>query len=82
MTRFPKICLAVSAVTLAVGCLMWAGWLHVAPALTLAMPVGAMAFGMFMVTLVMEKMTAEFDAEAVEKKMKPVPLEKKLPHDR
>ena len=82
MTRLPKICLAVSGVTFATGCLMWAGWLHVAPALTLVMPVSAMAFGMFMVLLVLEKMMAEFDAEEAEKKLKLVPLEKNLPNDR
>ena len=85
MKRLPKICLAVSAVTFAIGSLMWTGCLNAPPTLTLVMPVSAIAFGMFMITLVLEKEMAGFDAEEAAKKLKPVPLptgQKRSPHDR
>ncbi|HUB86564.1 MAG TPA: hypothetical protein VMB22_01635 [Verrucomicrobiae bacterium] len=72
-------------VMFAIGSLIWAGCVNVAPALTLVMPVGAIAFGMFMITLMLEKEMAGFDAEEAEKRLKPIPVrpeENKLPHDR
>ncbi len=67
MTTLPKICLAVSAAGFAAGGFIDFGGFNVVPALTVLLPLGAVFFGMFMITCMMEKEMEKFDEETAGK---------------
>jgi len=67
MTKLPKICLVVSAVTFVIGSAMWFGCISVAPAWTVVMPISAIMFGLFLITFVLEKEMTGFDADEAKK---------------
>jgi hypothetical protein len=67
MTTLPKTCLAVSAMGFVAGGIVDFGGFNVIPAMTVALPLGAIFFGMFMITLMMEREMAKFNEEAAGK---------------
>lgn len=67
MTTLPKICLALSAAGFAAGGIIDFSGFNVVPAVTAVLPLGAVFFGMFIITLMMEKEMAIFDDETARK---------------
>ena len=63
MTRIPKVMLAVSLAAFAVGSVVTFGYAEVPPGWTVAMPVGAVFLGLFLVTLTLQNEVARFDEE-------------------
>ncbi|HXT40923.1 MAG TPA: hypothetical protein VN887_12995 [Candidatus Angelobacter sp.] len=63
MTRIPKVMLAVSLAAFAVGSVVTFGYAEVPPGWTVAMPVGAVFLGLFLVTLTLQNEAARFDEE-------------------
>jgi hypothetical protein len=63
MTTLSKILLSVSAAGFAAGSIIDFGGFNVIPALTAVLPLGAVFFGLFMISLMLEKEMAKFDAE-------------------
>jgi hypothetical protein len=67
MKTLPNILLAVSAAGFAAGGIIDFGGFKVNPALTVALPLGAVFFGLFMIAFMMEKEMAGFDDEEAKK---------------
>jgi hypothetical protein len=67
MTTLPKICLTISAAGFAAGSIVDFGGFSVNPAWLIALPLGAIFFGAFLIALMLEKEMAQFDAEQAEK---------------
>jgi hypothetical protein len=67
MTTLTKTCLAVSTAGLAAGSIIDFGGFKVISALTVVLPLGAVFFGMFLISFMMEKEMAKFDEETAEK---------------
>ena len=63
MTTLSKTLLAASVAGFAAGGIIDFGGFSVIPELTAVLPVGAVFFGLFMISLMMEKEMAEFDEE-------------------
>ena len=63
MTRIPKVMLAVSLVAFAAGSVVTFGNAEVPPEWTVAMPVGAIFLGLFLVIFALQKEVALFDEE-------------------
>ena len=63
MTRIPKALLAVSLTAFAVGSVVTFGSSEIPVGWTVAMPVGAIFFGLFLVTFMLQKEVASFDEE-------------------
>jgi len=61
MTKLPKAFLAVSLTAFAVGSVVTLGSPEIPVGWTVAMPVGAIFFGLFLVTFMLQKEVAEFD---------------------
>jgi hypothetical protein len=67
MTTLTKTCLAISAIGLTAGSIIDFGGHDVPPLLPVVLPVGAVFFGAFMISFMMEKEMVKFDAETAEK---------------
>ena len=67
MTTFSKTLLAVSVTGFTAGGLIDFGGFSVIPAMTVALPLGAVFFGLFMISLMMAKEMAKFDEETTGK---------------
>jgi len=67
MTKVSKILLAVSVTGFAAGGVVDFGGFSVIPQLTVALPLGAVFFGLFMIAFMMQKEMAKFDEEQSEK---------------
>ena len=63
MTRIPKVLLAVSLTAFAVGGVVAFGNPEIPVGWTVAMPVGAIFFGLFLVTFLLQQEVARFDEE-------------------
>jgi hypothetical protein len=63
MTRIPKVLLAVSLTAFAVGSVVDFDDPGIPVGWTVAMPLGAVCFGLFLVTLLLQREVALFDAE-------------------
>ena len=63
MTRIPKALLAVSLTAFAVGSVVTFGSSEIPVGWTVAMPVGAIFFGLFLLTFMLQKEVARFDEE-------------------
>ena len=63
MTTLSKTLLAVSAAGFAAGSLIDFGGFSVNPSLTVALPVGAVFFGLFLISFMLEKEMAKFGEE-------------------
>ena len=63
MTRIPKVLLAVSLTAFAVGGVAAFGNFEIPVGWTVAMPLGAVGFGLFLVTFLLQKEVARFDQE-------------------
>ena len=63
MTRIPKALLAVSLTAFAVGSVVTFGSPDIPVGWTVAMPVGAIFFGLFLLTFMLQKEVASFDEE-------------------
>jgi hypothetical protein len=63
MNRIPKLLLAVSLAAFAGGAVVTFGNAEVPPGWTVAMPVGAVFLGLFLVALTLQKEVARFDEE-------------------
>ena len=67
MTTLSKILLAVSVTGFAAGAIIDFGGVSVMPQLTVALPLGAVFFGLFMIAFMMQKEMAKFDEEESKK---------------
>jgi hypothetical protein len=67
MTTLSKILLAVSVTGFAAGGFVDFGGFSVMPQLTVALPLGAVFFGLFMIAFMMQKEMAKFDEEESKK---------------
>jgi hypothetical protein len=63
MTTLSKIFLALSVTGFAAGSIIDFGEFNVIPALTVALPLGAVFFGLFLISFMLEKEMAKFDEE-------------------
>jgi hypothetical protein len=63
MTKLSKILLAVSLAGFAAGGIIDFGGFKVIPAVTVALPLGAVFFGLALISYMMEKEMAKFDEE-------------------
>ena len=63
MTKIPKVLLAVSLIALAVGSVAAFGNPEIPVGWTVALPLGAVGFGLFLVTLLLQREVARFDEE-------------------
>ena len=63
MTRIPKVLLAVSLTAFAVGSVAAFGNPEIPVGWAVAMPVGAVGFGLFLVTFLLQQEVARFDEE-------------------
>ena len=63
MTRIPKVLLAVSLTAFAAGSVVVFGIPEIPAGWTVAMPLGAVSFGLFLVTLMLQREVALFDEE-------------------
>ena len=63
MTRIPRVLLAVSLAGLAVGSVAVFGNPEIPVGWTAAMPFGAVCFGLFLVTFLLQQEVARFDEE-------------------
>lgn len=63
MTILSKILLAISLVTSVTGVILDFGRIKIHPSLAVMLPMGAVFFGMFLISLMMEKEMAKFDEE-------------------
>jgi len=63
MKKLPKALLAVSVVSFVVGFFVTLTPVALPPAWMVAMPVGAISLGLFLIAFVLENETAKFDAE-------------------
>ena len=63
MTTLPKISLAASAAGFVAGSIIDFGGFAVTPALMLVLPLAAVFFGLFLISFMLEKEMAQFDAE-------------------
>src|SRR5476651_2277908 len=63
MTILSKTLLAVSVMGFTAGGIIDFGGFSVIPAVTVALPLGAVFFGLFIISLMMEKEMAKFDEE-------------------
>lgn len=63
MTRIPKALLAVSLTAFVVGSVVTFGSPEIPAGWTVAMPVGAIFFGLFLVAFMLQKEVAKFDEE-------------------
>ncbi len=63
MTTFAKTLLAISVTGFTVGGLIDFGGFNVIPAVTVVLPLGAVFFGMFGISVMMEKEMAAYDQE-------------------
>jgi hypothetical protein len=63
MTRIPKVLLAVSLTAFAVGSVVTLGNPEIPVGWTVAMPVGAVCFGLFLVTFLLQQEVARFDEQ-------------------
>ncbi len=63
MTSLYKTLLAVSVTGFAVGGVLDFGGFRINPAWTVVLPVGAIAYGMFLISFMLEKEVAKFDAD-------------------
>jgi len=60
MNKLPKVFFVISVVTFAIGSVIWFSAIKVAPEWTVIMPISAVAFGLFLNTLILEKEVAQF----------------------
>ena len=67
MSKPSKALLTISIVTLLIGSAIWFMPIQVAPEWTVAMPISAVAFGLFLISLVVKNMTDEFDQDEARK---------------
>jgi hypothetical protein len=79
MTTLSKTLLAVCVTGFAAGGVIDFGGFNLNPAWTLALPLGAVSFGLFLISLMLEKEVAKFDAQESEKI--PAKTSPRLPHD-
>jgi len=63
MTRIPKAILAISLTAFAIGGVVTFGSPEIPVGWTVAMPVGAIFFGFFLVTFMLQKEVTRFDEE-------------------
>src|SRR5262245_3337100 len=63
MTRLPKVLLAVSLIAFAIASVTAFGNLEVPVGWTAMMPLGAVCFGLFLVTFLLQQEVARFDEE-------------------
>ena len=63
MTRIPKVLLAVSLTAFAVGSVVTYGNPEIPVGWTVAMPLGAVCFGLFLVTFMLQREVARHDEE-------------------
>ena len=63
MTRLPKVLLAVSLIAFVLGSVVTFGTYQFPLGWTVAMPVGAVCLGLFLLTFLLQKETARFDQE-------------------
>jgi hypothetical protein len=71
MTTLPKTLLAISVTGLATGCIINFGGLELDSWLPIVLPLGAVAFGAFLIFLMLEKEMANFDEEQAKKSNHP-----------
>jgi hypothetical protein len=67
MTTSTKALLVISVVGFVAGSIINFGNFNLHPSWTVALPAGAIAFGMFLISLTLEKEVAEYDAEHARK---------------
>lgn len=67
MTTTTKTCVAISAAGFIAGSITDFGGLQMNPMFTAILPVGAIFFGAFLISLILEKEMAMFDAEQAQK---------------
>jgi hypothetical protein len=86
MTTLSKTLLAVSVTGFVAGSIIDFGGFNLNPAWTVALPVGAIFFGLFLISFMMEKEMAKFDEEESMKmqlvqciSVAPAPKEKPIP---
>jgi hypothetical protein len=63
MTTLSKTLLAVTITGLVAGSIIDFGGFNLNPAWTVALPFGAIAYGMFLISFMLEKEVAKFDAD-------------------
>jgi hypothetical protein len=63
MTTSSKTLLAVSVIGLAAGSVVDFGGFNLNPVWTVALPVGAICYGLFLISFMLEKEVAKFDAD-------------------
>ena len=84
MTTLTKTLLATATIGLITGGIIDFGNFNLVPAWTAVLPAGAIAFGMFLITLILEKEVANFDAEEANKLQQFVRVpsnHSRIPHD-
>ena len=86
MTRFTTILLTIAITGLAVGTFVASQGQLATPALALVLPIGAVAFGLFLIALALQKEVAVYDREQALKKKssgyntgQPKPIRNPLP---
>jgi hypothetical protein len=67
MTSITKTLLTVSMTGFVAGSLIDFGGFNLNPAWTMVLPLGAVFFGLFLISFMLQKEMAEFDARAAEK---------------
>jgi hypothetical protein len=67
MTTLPKICLAVSSAEFVAGSIIDFGEFSVIPEAAAVLPLGAVFFGLFLISFMLEKEMVKFDAEEAER---------------
>jgi hypothetical protein len=67
MTTLPKILLTASVTGFTAGSIIDFGGFNLNPAWTMVLPLGAVFFGLFLISFMLEKEMAKFDRENAEK---------------
>lgn len=80
MTGLNKTLLVISVIGFAAGSAVDFGQVTANPSWTMVLPVGASAFGLFLISLMMEKEMAQFDREEAEKRRLCAPAKKPKPN--
>jgi hypothetical protein len=79
MTTLSKTLLTVSGTGLVAGGILDFGGFNLNPAWTVVLPLGAVFWGLFLISFMLENEMAKFDAQAGEKI--PCPASPRPPHD-
>ncbi len=68
MKKLPAIFLAVSMITFVIGSVIWFAPINVSPGWTVIMPISPVTFGLFLITLMLEKEMTQFNEESAQQR--------------